>query len=229
MNKFLRTGLIAAALVFTFSIAGVSEASAQINEILKRMDTHYKSLKSVQADLTRETYDPTIKVTDTMSGSIVLAPGKGRNFSMRLDWEKPRKETISVVKGQYVMFVPGSGQAITGDSSSKKMNGKGGNGLKIMSMDKAEIKANYNVEYLGQEGISGAVQTWHLRLTPKVKSDYKFTDIWVDSDGMPRQVKIFLPNNDTDTFLLTKIKKNDLSDFSILKVNLPKGTKIIKG
>jgi outer membrane lipoprotein-sorting protein len=230
MSSFLRTGFFAVALMFVFGAVAVTETNAQINEILKRMDSHYKALESLQADITRETYDSVLKDTEAMSGTIALRPGKGRDFSMRLDWSKPRKEVISVVNGQYVAFVEATKQAYTGSSGSKNLNNKGGGVLKMIGrMDKAEIKANYNVEYLGQEGITGAVQTWHLRLTPKVKSDYKFTDVWVDGNGMPLQIKITLPNNDTDTILLTKLKKNELSDYSIFKVNLPPGTKVVKG
>ena len=230
MSNFLRFGFIAVALAFVFVAFGATATNAQINEVLKRMDNHYKSLKSLQADISRETYNPQTDDTDKMSGSISLLPGKDTKFSMRLDWEKPRKETISVVNGKYVLFTPGTGQALTGNSGSKNLGNKGGGVLKMLGrMDKAEIKANYDVEYLGQEGISGAVQTWHLRLTPKVKSDFKFADIWVDSSGMPLQVKITQLNNDTDTILLSKLKKNELSDYSIFKLKLPSGTKILEG
>jgi outer membrane lipoprotein-sorting protein len=230
MSNFLRTGFVAIALAFVFGTFAVTETSAQINDVLKRMDTHYKALKSLQADVTREIYNSQLKDTDTMAGSLSLIPGKGRDFSLRLDWTKPRNETIAVVNGKYVAFTPDLGQAYTGDSGSKKLNSKGGgNALKVLGMDKAEIKANYNVEYLGQEGVGGAVQTWHLRLTPKVKSDYKFADVWVDGNGMPLQVKITQLNNDTDSILLTKLKKNDSLNPSIFTVSLPRGTKIIKG
>lgn len=229
MSKFSRYGFIAIALVFVLSAFAATQTNAQINEVLKRMDIHYKTLKSLQADVTREQYNSQLGDTDTMNGSLSLVPGKERSLSFRLDWTKPRTETISVVKGQYVLYTPGTGQAYTGSSSSKKLSNKGGSVLKVFSMDKAEIKANYDAVYIGQESIGGSVQTWHLKLTPKVKADYKFADIWVDSNGMVLQAKITLPNNDTDTILLTKLKKNEISDYSIFKVSIPQGTKIIKG
>ena len=231
MNNFWRTGFFAIALTLVFGAFTVTETNAQgVNEVLKRMDEHYKKLKSLQADITRETYNSQLKDAEKMFGSISLVPGKNTKFSMRLDWEKPRKETISVVNGKYVLYTPATGQALTGNSSSKNLGNKGGGILKLLGrMDKAEIKANYNVEYHGQEGVSGAVQTWHLKLTPKAKTDFKFADIWVDGNGMPVQVKITLPNNDTDTILLTKLKKNDSLNASIFKISLPPGTKIIKG
>lgn len=229
MKNFVRAGLTAIALTFIWGGFSVIETKAQVTEILKRMDTHYKALKSVQADISRETFNSQLEDTDAYSGNISLLPGKGRDFSLLLEWTKPRNELISVVNGQYVVFVKGSGQALTGDSGSKKLNGKGGGVLKMIgSMDRAEIKANYDVQYLGQEGITGAVQTWHLKLTPKAKSDFKFADLWVDSTGMPLQVKVTALNNDTDTIVLTKVKKNELQDYSIFKIKLPQGTKLVR-
>lgn len=228
MKKFLRYGFTAIALAFVLSAFNVT-ANAQINEILKRMDEHYKALKSLQANVTRETFNSQLGETDKMAGTISLLPGKGRNFSFRLDWTQPKTEIISVVNGQYVAYNPGIKRAYTGSSDSQKVQEKGGNALKIMSMSKEEIKANYDVEYLGQETISGGIPTWHLKLTPKTKSNYKFADLWVDGNGMPLQGRITQLNDDTDSILLTNLKKNVSIKAAIFKVNLPKGTEVVKG
>lgn len=229
MKIFLRYGFTAIALTFILSTFGATGANAQINEILKRMDDHYKALKSLQANVTRVQLNSQLGEEDTSSGTISLLPGKGRNFSMRLDWTKPKPETISVVNGQYVAYNPGINQAWTGNSESKTLSNKGGNALKVMSMSREEIKANYDVQYLGQENVSGGIPTWHLKLTPKASSNYKFVNLWVDGNGMPIQGKITQPNNDTDSILLTNLKKNVSLNGSIFKVSLPKGTKIVKG
>jgi outer membrane lipoprotein-sorting protein len=228
MKKILRYGFTAIALTFIFSGLAAT-ANAQINEILKRMDDHYKALKSLQANVTREKTDSVLGEVDKMSGTISLLPGKGRNLSFRLEWTQPRNEIISVVNGQYVLYTPSIKQAYTGDSNSQKVQGNGGSALKVLSMSKEEIKTNYDVEYLGQETISGGIPTWHLKLTPKAKAEYKFADIWVDGNGMPLQAKITRSNNDTDSILLTNLKKNASLNASIFKVSLPKDTKIVKG
>src|SRR5215203_597514 len=227
MKKFIRYGFTAIALTFILGGAATS-ANAQINEILKRMDEHYKALKSLQANVTREVYNSQLGETDKLAGTISLLPGKGRNFSFRLDWTQPKTEIISVVNGQYVAYTPGIKRAYTGSSDSQKVQDKGGNALRFMSMSKDEIKTNYDVEYLGQESVSGGIATWHLKLTPKAKSNYKFADIWVDGNGMPLQGKITQLNNDTDSVLLTNLKKNVSIKGEIFKVSLPKGTDIVK-
>ncbi len=231
MNKFFRYGLTAIALTFILGAFAATATKAQpTTEILKRMDEHYRALKSLQANIAREKTDSQLGEVDKTSGTLSLLPGSGRNFSMRLDWTVPREETISVVNGQYVLYTPKLKQAYTGSSESKTLNSKGGGALKVISMTKKEeLKANYDIQYLGQENISGGIPTWHLKLTPKTKAEFQYADIWVDGNGMPLQVKITQPNNDTDVILLTNLKKNVSISGSIFKVSLPKDTKIIKG
>ena len=229
MRKILRYGFTAIALTFILSAFAATRTNAQTTDILKRMDEHYKALKSLQANVTREVYNSQLDETDKMSGTISLLPGKGRNFALRLDWLQPKNEIMTVVNGQYMAYIPGIKRAYTGSSDSQKMQEKGGNAMKIMSMSREDIKANYDVDYLGQESISGGIPTWHLKLTPKVKSNYKFAEIWVDGNGMPLQGKITQPNNDTDSVLLTNLKKNVSLKGSIFSYKIPAGTEVVKG
>ena len=85
---------------------------------------------------------------------------------------------------------------------------------------------------LGRKGltqIKGGTKTWHILLIPKTATSYKSAELWVDSDGMPRQAKINENNGDTTTILLTNIKKNVTLDTSVFRLSYPKGTKEIKG
>lgn len=231
MSKFLKASFSIFVLTLIFNGFAVTEAKAQsiLNEILKRMDSHYKLLKSLKADIKRVKTDTTLGESDEYTGNLVLLPGKGRNFSVRLDWRKPKEENLSIVNGQYVAYVPSIKRAYTGSSNSAKASEKGGNVLRIMSMSKEELKANYDIQYLGQEQVTGAIQTWHLKLTPKTKASYKFAELWVDGDGMPIQAKIVALNNDTDEVLISNLQKNVSIDGSIFSINLPKGTELVKG
>lgn len=230
MKKYIRSGFAGLALMFVFGAFAVTDAKAQVlNEILKRMDDHYKALTSLKADVTRERMNFQLNEKDVQQGKIVLLPGKGTRFSVRLDWSKPKEEILSVVNGQYVAYIPGIKRAYTGSSSSKTAKEKGGNVLSIMSMSREELKANYNVQYLGQEQVAGGIPTWRLKLTPKAAASFKFAELWVDGNGMPLQGKVVAPNDDTDTVLLQNLSKNTTVSGSIFKVNIPKGTEVVKG
>lgn len=230
MKNILRFGLTAIGVIFLFSAFAVPETKAQnlVGDILQRMDNHYKALKSLRANIAREKYNSQLDETDKYKGKISLMPGKGRNFSFRLDWTTP-KESIAVVNGQYVAYKASTKTAYKGSSDSKTVNDKGGNVLKILSMSKEEIKANYDVQYVGEEKVSGSTPTWHLKLIPKTKASYKFSELWVDGNGMPIMGRVTMSNDDTDTALISGLEKNIKLKAAIFKINLPKGTQIILG
>lgn len=230
MKIFLRVGLIAVALLLIFNSFEVSEAKAQnpLNEILKRMETHRNSLTSLRASVTMVKFDSVLKVPDTMKGTAIYLPLKGREALVRIDWTKPA-ETLSVVNGQYILYRPGLNQAIKGNAKKPKGPGTATNALSFMNMSKDQLKANFSIKYLGEEKVSGDVSTWHLELTPKTAQSYKSAELWVDGNGMPIQAKVLETNNDTTTVLLSNLEKNGPIKADIFKVVLPPKTKIIDG
>lgn len=229
MNRFLKTGIAAISLTFLFSVFTVGEANAQgiLGEILARMDKHSKSLSSLKSDLRMLKKNPQIGETDTYQGSLTFLPKTSKNARYaRMDWEKPRVESIAVRGETFESYVPALKTITTGKASGMT---KPGGALSLLSMSKVQLKANYVIEYLGQEGVSGASQTWHLKLTPKKANGFKSSDIWIDGDGMPVQVMDTEQNNSTTTMLLTGVKKNESIKGSIFKIEVPPGTKKVKG
>lgn len=211
-------------------IGSVQSAHAQMapmGEILKRMDDHNKALMSVQADVTMLKFNPQLNETDTYVGSTSYLPNaKGKRY-MRLDWTKPRVEQVSVIGDDYRLYKPSINQVYIGKVNKAKSSAGAGNALGFMSMNREQLRANYNVVYLGTEN-AGGVSTWHLQLTPKTATNYKSAELWVDTNGMPVQAKVFEQNNDTTTVTLQNIRKNVQISASIFVLNIPKGAKEIK-
>lgn len=230
MKTFLRFSFATALLAIFFSAFAVTETNAQqLNEILKRMETHRQSLTSLRANVMMVKYDPVLKIADTYEGTSMYVPLKGRDALVRIDWTKPAQETLAVAEGQYVLFRPRLNQAIIGNAKNAKGSGKANSALSFMNMSKGQLKANYNIKYLGQENVSGGIPTWHLELTPKTAQNYKSAELWVDSDGMPIQAKVVEKNNDTITILLSKLEKNKTINTNDFVVKLPKNVKRING
>jgi outer membrane lipoprotein-sorting protein len=231
MNKFTRFGLTAFALMLVFNMFAVTETKAQgaINEILNRMDAHYRALTSLQATVKMDKYNAQLDEHDLTEGTAKYLPLKGRDALVRIDWTKPVEESLAVVNKRYVLFRPRLGQAIVGKVEKAQGNAKSNSALAFMNMSKAQLKANYNVKYIGQETVAGGIQTWHLELTPKVKTSYKIADIWVDGNGMPIQMRVTENNNDSTTILLSNLDKNSTIPTNVFQINLPKGTKQIEG
>lgn len=212
MNRVLRLGILAICLGFIFSTVSVRETNAQniLGEILRRMDNYNKSLQSLKADVTMVKTDVVLKVSDTYVGTTSFLPKTPTRSKMyaRIDWTKPLNEQISVIGDDYELYRPHINTVIRGTRQKAKNGPSVGGALDFMNMSKAQLKANYDVVYIGEEQISGGTKTWHVQLTPKTASSYKLADLWIDSDGTPLQAKITEKNNDTTTVLLSRLQKN---------------------
>lgn len=230
MTKYMRYILPAIALAILFT-ASAGEASAQdiLRQILKRMDDNNKSLVSLKGAIKMAKTDATLGETDTTDGELNYLPGRSATqIYLRIDWTKP-VEHLAIANGQYILYRPGANRAITGKVDSTNTNTKAGGALAFMTMSKAELSANYDVEYKGEETVSGGTNTWHLLLKPKKATSYKSADLWVDANGMPVQAKVVEKNNDSTTIHLSKIQKNATIKANIFKITPAKGTEIVKG
>jgi outer membrane lipoprotein-sorting protein len=210
MNKALRWGIVSTAVAIMLFVTSTSDVKAQgvLREILNRMDSHYKSLTSLKADVTMVKTDVTLGESDTYNGSTSLLPKTvKRPQYIRLDWIKPSEEHLVVIGDAYQVWKVSAKQVITGKVDKAKNSGAAGSAFAFMGMSKAELQANYEVNYIGQETAAGA-KTWHIELIPKTKDKYKAAELWVDGNGMPLQAKIVAPNNDLTTVVLTNIQKN---------------------
>jgi outer membrane lipoprotein-sorting protein len=226
--RYFITAIFAAA-VFG-GIGAVNTEAQDMRTILKRMDSHYKSIQTLQAGVSRRQANPQVGTSDDSSGTIVLVPGKnGRDdVSIRLRWTKPREETLLVHQGKYQLYVPGIKTSYEGTTKSQKMGKSGGGVLRMMTMSEAELKANYTSVYEGEETLNG-IKVWHIKLTPKTKQEFKHADLWIEFNGMPIQAKITAHNNETDTFQFSGIKPNEKVDIkkTFSKIKTPSGTKVL--
>jgi len=230
MSKFLRTGFIAIALTFVLSVLTVSETSAQrTSEALKRMDAHFKALKSLKADVKMEKYNKQVTETDVYTGAIKYVP-KSVNGKMyiRIDWEKPVEERMAVVGNEYLIYRVKQQQVYAGKTSGAKNNANASNALAFMSMSRKELADNFTYRDLGTETVAGGTQTIHLELTPKTAANYKMAHLWVDSNGMPVMIRIVENNDDTMTLLLSNLKKNEKLDGRDFTIDYPKSIKPIR-
>ncbi|MGB7068143.1 MAG: outer-membrane lipoprotein carrier protein LolA [Pyrinomonadaceae bacterium] len=229
MNRKCKLGSIAMGLMLFLNVFAVTDVSAQdvLRQILNRMDQHNKSLTSLRASVSMAKYNAQLGGDpDLVNGTAVYLPQKGRDALVRIDWVKP-DESLSVVNKEYVLYRPRLAQAITGKVNGSKSKGTN-NALSFMNMSRDQLKANYSVRYLGEETVSSGTKTWHLELTPKLATGFKSAELWVDGNGMPIQAKVIEKNNDSTTVLLSNLEKNVSINASVFRINLPKGTKVIK-
>lgn len=224
MKLSLRATIIIFALLFNVLFA--TEAKAQIiKEILKRMQAHQKALRTFRANLTRESYNVLLDEKDNFSGTVIYARLAGnQGMALRVDWTKPRAESLSLVNDQYIAYTPAIKQAYVGSIARSKVL----ESFSLVNLSVSELKASYDISNLGQETIKGGTPTFHLQLTPKKRMRFSTVDLWVDKDGMVRQTRVNHLNKDTDTFLLSELQKNTPVTSNVFPIKLPKGTRLIK-
>lgn len=193
-----------------------------LSELLRRMGDHNKALKSLRSNVTMIKHNAQINESDTSVGNVNYLPKTGsREMYIRVDWIKPVQQQLVLIGDTYELYRPHLNQVIYG----KTLNFAA---LSFLSMSKDQLKANHTISYLGEEQISGGVKTWHLQIIPKTTTTYKTAEVWVDADGMPRQVKVNEPNGDSTTVLLSNIQKNITLNAEIFDLKLPKTVKRIK-
>lgn len=229
MFRSLFNKIVLGSTIAGFLIIASSEASGQsvLSEILRRMDVHNKALQSVQANVTMEKTNTQLGVSDTYVGSTSYLKSRGTMYA-RVDWKQPQEESLAVIGDSYELYQPRINQVISGKVDRSKSGSNVGGALAFMSMSRAELSENYTVAYLGEEGVPGASRTWRLQLTPKRPTSYKSAELWVDSDGMPRQAKVVEHNNDTSVVSLTAIRKNEKINANIFRLNIPKTAKRLR-
>lgn len=223
-------GLAAFAIVFTVASSTVVSAQGVLSDILKRMDENNKGLKSLRSNIKMDKLNSQLGENDVSVGTVQYLPAPTKEkIRVRIDWTKPTVEHLSIGGGEYMLFRPRLQQAIVGRVDGSTGNPSAGGALAFMTMSRAQLKANYDVTYQGEAMVGDSVRTWHLKLTPKNATSYRSAELWVDSNGMPVQAKVYEKNNDTTTIQLTKIERNATIPGDVFSIKPPKGTKIIRG
>jgi outer membrane lipoprotein-sorting protein len=231
MTKLFITKIFIALLaVVAFSAVDANaQAAGPLREILNRMDAMNKSLSSLKADVRMDKLNSQLGETDTATGTTSYLPKTAKRVMyVRIDWTKPVAENIVIIGDSYRLYRPRLNQVIEGKvDRTGKDNKVPGNALAFMSMSRAQLQANYTVNYLGQEN-AGGTATWHLELIPKNKTSYKSAELWVNSNGMPVQAKIVEQNNDSTTVLLSNIQQNVTVSASEFQLKLPANVKKVQ-
>jgi outer membrane lipoprotein-sorting protein len=228
IQRFVSLAIFAA--VFAIVSAVPANAQGVLSDILKRMDANNKGLKSLKSSIKMSKHNAQLDEYDLYEGTVQYLPAPVKEqIKVRIDWAKPVVEHLAVGGGQYILYRPRLEQAIVGKVDQAKNGAGAGGALAFMSMNRTQLKANYDVVYIGEETVNGSVRTWHIQLTPKAANSYKSADLWVDANGMPVQAKVVEKNNDSTTIQLTNIERNATVKGDVFAIKPPKNTKIIQG
>jgi outer membrane lipoprotein-sorting protein len=240
MRKFVSLGLIGMLVLATMAvvpsqartakIAASPQGAGLVSSILNNMESNRRGLKSLRSGLWMQKYSAQLTETDSYLGEVHYIPGQGRSVSLRVDWTKPTNEILFVAGGEYTLFKPRMNMAYKGSANSAGKNNKVTNVIGFgLNVSKAELNAKFQpVEVLGEGSLDGP-HVWWLKLVPKGNAGYKHAEIWVDDQGMPRQVRIVERNGDMTTVRLVNPQKNAPVDSAVFDPKLGSDVKIVKG
>jgi outer membrane lipoprotein-sorting protein len=192
------------------------------------MERNRQSLRSLKASLSMEKYNAQLRDAERYKGLVMYMPAGGRDASVRIEWQSPQHEILTVSNGKYTLFRPRLNMAYVG--SSKSNRNKAGGVLEMMYMTRAQLEARFEpVKDVREETLWGGVSTIHLTLVPKGNASFKYAEIWVDSSGMPVQTKIVEKNDDATTMRLSSMERNLKINGDDFNIKLDSNVKIVKG
>lgn len=232
MKKLTTLGLAAALLLMSVAFAPQS-ARAQgpglVSSIINKMERNRRDLRSLRSGLVMQKYNAQVDAMDMYSGAVQYVPGAGRNVSLRIDWEKPQRETLTVENGKYTLFRPRMNLAYVGSTNSKNAKVSGVLGFSLNASG-AQLRNNYNFEVVG-EGIlyDGGPHVTMLKVYPKSAASFKYAEIWVDGGGMPVQTRVTERNGDSTLVRLVSIQRNARISSDVFRQQLGSDVKIVKG
>lgn len=235
MKKFFAPALAALMLFASLSVAPPSahaQGPALISSILNKMDRNRRDLRSLKAAMHMQKYNAQLRFAEDSFGEVqYVAASKGANSNVRVDWTRPAREMLAVSNGKYTLYRPRLNQAYQGSTSSAKGNARVSGVLGFgLGVSGAQLKNQFNVELVGEgELYRGSPHVWWLKLTPRGNAGYKFAEVWVDDNGMPIQTRVTEKNGDATTVRLMNIQRNAAVPGNVFEVQLPAGTKIVKG
>lgn len=226
----LLLAVLAGASIISSPKATNGQSAGLLSSVLNRMERNRQSLKSLKASLSMEKYNAQLRDKENYNGFVLYLPASGREASVRIEWQSPQHEILTVSKGLYTLFRPRLKQAIVGKSGSVKGKAGAGGVLDMMYMSKQQLEARFQpLQDVREETLWGGISTIHLTLVPKGNSSFKYAEIWVDSSGMPVQTKIVEKNDDATTMRLSGLERNLKISSDEFSLKLDSNIKIIKG
>lgn len=213
MKKLIPLSL-AVAVLLTVSLGsspGIANAQGAgvVSAILNKMERNRRDLRSLRASISMEKYNAQLGETEPkQQGVVAYMPATGRNAYVRVEWRSPRREILTVADGKYQSYNPRMNVVYEG-VAGRGQKQKAGSMMEFLNMSSAQIRSRFDAQYAGEETLWGGVSTWHLKITPKGASSFKYAEIWVDSSsGDVVQTKVIEKNDDSTTVRLMNLQKN---------------------
>ncbi|HVW85992.1 MAG TPA: outer membrane lipoprotein carrier protein LolA [Bryobacteraceae bacterium] len=206
-------------------------AGDPLSDVFARMDQEAKSFKGLTADINDSVYTALIKDTSTETGIIKVKRPKPGDTRVLIEFREPAAKMVLIAGGEVKLYFPKANLEQDYDVANRR-NLIDQALLLGFGATSAELRASYEVSYVGAENISGQA-TSHIKLIPKSKEvlqQLKQAELWIsDALSVPVQQK-FQTSAAGDYRLVTysNIKLNPSLSDKDMRLNPAKGVQIQK-
>jgi outer membrane lipoprotein-sorting protein len=208
-------------------ITAASAAVSDTDTVLAKMDEAAPKFAGMFADLTRVSYTKVIDDKAVESGTILLRKQGPRSMQVLIDFKKPDPKMVAFGGSKAEIYYPKL-EVVQEYDLGKRSDLVEQFTLAGFGTTGKELKANYEVRYVGEETVAGQ-KAHRLELVPLSKSrkeNYEKLELWVAENGAyPVQQKLIRPSGDYELFTYSNVKLNPSIGDDALKLKLPKGVK----
>ena len=95
-----------AAVAVSFPSGSNAQSAGLVSSALSTMERNHKNMKSLRANISMEKYNSQLRDSDKYYGVVLYIPGVGRNAFVKIEWQSPQHEIVTVAKGQYMAYRP---------------------------------------------------------------------------------------------------------------------------
>src|SRR5215510_1070778 len=109
MKRLVSSGLMIALIVSAFAMVSPTangQGAGLVSSVLSRMEKNRQTLKTLRAGINVVKYNSQIGSEDKYSGVVIYMPTGGREAAVRIDWARPRQESIAVNNSRYTIYRP---------------------------------------------------------------------------------------------------------------------------
>jgi len=199
-----------------------------LNAVFTKMDATSKGFTSIASDIRQTAHTAVVNDDSTESGTFKLRRAKNETRIL-IDFTTPDAKTVSITGSEANIYLPKAKTVQVYDIRSKK--GLVDQFLLLgFGASSSDLKATYDVSYVGQETISGQ-PAGHIKLVPKsaeALKSLKAAELWIsDAQGVPVQQKFTTSGTgDYTQVQYTNIKLNPAIADKDLKLTIPKGVQV---
>lgn len=229
--------LMAGALVSTAAVASPKAASsapaaADLQSVLKQMDTAAPKFQDLQADISVDLYTAVVQEHQSQTGTTAFRRA-GNSLEMVTHLKASNGAAASDLlyrNGELDVYQPAaktetilSAGANRGEYDSMLATGFGATSK--------DLNAAWNVTFQGMETVDG-VEAAKLDLVPKdqnIRNNFSHMTIWIDlSRDISLKQMMVQPDGDSRTVTYTNVRYNRHAPGSLFELKVPKGTQVTR-